>query len=74
MTKHRTDLEKNELDKLLSFGAEQGWKNSAIAEEAGVSASYALVRLKALGYRSMLVNKLEAELIREARRQKAIAA
>lgn len=72
--KHRTPLEIKELDRLIAFGAEQGWKNEAIAAEAGVSQSYSLVRLKALGYRSMLVNSWEADLIREARRQKAIAA
>lgn len=72
--KHRTQLEIMELDRVLIHAAEKGLKNSAIAQEAAISESYALVRLKALGYQSMLVNKWEADLIREARRQKAIAA
>lgn len=72
--KHRTQLEIMELDRILVHAAEKGWKNEAIAAEAGISQSYALVRLRTLGYRSMLVNSWEADLIREARRQKAIAA
>lgn len=74
MTKHRSQIEIKALDTHLIYGVEKGWKNSAIAHEAGVSDSYCTVRLKALGYQSMLLSPLESELIREARRQKAIAA